>query len=411
MTQIGQQLDFIAANVFRIRDAPWSLVLNTSSITVGAPLSVPVDARLLLDTTPPAGPVVDVGAFRLESGSNQNWQVTVDKELWSFPGGPYRNDVVTAFTSFLQQVQALEGTRLEVGATEVLRTLLAPRIPATFAESLFFAMGFLAQDNPPRCYVDLAPGMRLRIDFQQRQFLPSNFPGPLSGFVGGASVTTTVSSVPRATGGSRLTLDPFLSAARLPALPPSTGGAGGLIDLAATSAAVRHLRLCYPPGAFVDAASGGVATPQGNVTLLGADDLTSLATATTAYYTSGHPSAALVAYFRGRATVVPELPCFVDSSLRYVPLAATFRHVLEPFGVLSRLPNLLDVDGVRSISGAYRRHVPGIDVNALFDTQSRFLPVRVLDVAGTDATGSDMLDFPVLPRDALDTSTIGPGHG
>jgi hypothetical protein len=173
---------------------------------------------------------------------------------------------------------------------------------------------------------------------------------------------------------------------------------------------VRHLRLCYPPGAFVDAASGGLATPQGNVTLLGADDLGTLATATTAYYTSGRPVAPLVAYFRGRATVVPELPCLVGGALRYVPLATTLRHVLEPFGVPARLPGVLDASGARSLSAAYSRQVPGVDVAALFDQQNRYLPVRVVDLAGPDASGADMLDLPVLAGDALDTSTIGPAH-
>jgi hypothetical protein len=411
MTAIGQQIGFVAVNVFRIADAPWSLVLNTSSITVGSPIAVPVDARLLLPGAP-SRPLVDVGAFTLAPAARPGtWQVGISSDLWSFPGGPYRQQTVTAFTSFLRQVQALEGASLQVGATEVLRTLLAPRIPATFAESLFFATGFFAQDNPPRCYVDLSPGMRVRIDFQERQFVPANFPGPLSGFVGGGSLTATVSSIPRAGGGSRLTLSPFLTAARLPAVPPSPGGAGGLIDLAIPPGGVRHLRVCYPPGGFVDPSSGGVAAAKGNVTLLGANDLGTLEDATTAYYTSGQPVAPLVAYFRGRATVVPELPCFVDSAPQYVPLTTTVRHLLEPFGVVSRLPGLLDTAGARSLSGAYRRHVPGVDVGALFDTQNRYLPVRVLDVAGADASGADMLDVPVLARDALDSSTIGPGHG
>jgi hypothetical protein len=360
---------------------------------------------------------VDVGAFRLEAAAQPGTlQVTISQDLWSLSGGPYRNQVVTAFTSFLRQVQALEGTTLQPGATEVLRSLLAPRIPATFAESLFFATGFFAQDNPPRCYVDLSPGMRLRIDFQERQFVPANFPGPLSGFVGGGSLTAMVSSVPHAGGGSRLTLSPFLTAARLPAVPPSPGGAGGLIDLVSAAAGgVRHLRVCYPPGGFVDPSSGGVAAAKGNVTLLGADTLASLEDATTAYYTSGQPSAPLVAFFRGRATVVPELPCFVDSSSQYVPLATTFRHLLEPFGVVSRLPGLLDTAAARSLSNVYRRHVPGIDVGSLFDTQNRYLPVRVLDIAGADASGADMLDVPVLARDALDStairSAVGPAVG
>src|SRR4051794_23846694 len=409
MTQTGQQIAFVAVNVFRIAAAPWSLVLNTGSLTVGSPISVPVDARLLLNATAASGPVVDAGAFKLQSGPGQSWQVTIDKQLWSFTGQS-RDPLLTAYTTFLQGVEGLEGTRLRVGATEVLRALLAPRIPATFAESLFFGTGFVAQDNPPRCYVDLSPGMRLRIDFQQRQFVPANFPGPLSGFVGAGSMAATVSSVPRASGASRLTLDPFLSAARLPPVPPAAGGAGGLIDLAGTSAAVRHLRLCYPPSAFVDAASGGVAAPPANVTLLGADDLATLAAATNAYYTSGRPTAPLVAYFRGRATVVPELPYVVDGALRYVPLATTLRHLLEPFGVPARLPGILDAAGARSLSQAYSRRVPGIDVAALFDQQNRYLPVRVLDLGGADASGADMLDLPVLPGDALDTSSIGPAH-
>src|ERR671939_322386 len=109
MTAIGQQIGFVAVNVFRIADAPWSLVLNTSSISVGSPITVPVDARLFLAAAPPS-PLVDVGAFRLEAGAQPGtWQVTISGDLWSFSGGPYRQQVVTAFTAFLRQVQALEG--------------------------------------------------------------------------------------------------------------------------------------------------------------------------------------------------------------------------------------------------------------------------------------------------------------
>ena len=151
MTQTGQQIAFVAVNVFRIAAAPWSLVLNTGSLTVGSAISVPVDARLLLDTTAASAPVVDAGAFKLLSGPGQSWQVTIDQQSWSF-SGPSRDPLLSAYTTFLQKLEGLEGTRLRVGATEVLRTLLAPRIPATFAEGV---LQFSTRAGPPTLHYEV----------------------------------------------------------------------------------------------------------------------------------------------------------------------------------------------------------------------------------------------------------------
>src|SRR3954452_25554037 len=103
MTAIGQRIGF-GVNVFRIADAPWSLVLSpTSGIPVGSPIAVPVDARLLLAAAT-SGPLADVGAFRLEAAAQPGtWQVTISKDVWSFSGGVYRLQTLRVFTPFLRQ--------------------------------------------------------------------------------------------------------------------------------------------------------------------------------------------------------------------------------------------------------------------------------------------------------------------
>jgi hypothetical protein len=407
----GATIGFPGFNVLRVSGGPWFIVFNPGGLRVGDPIGVPVDQRLVVPRALPAsGTVIDAGMVQLQvrPGNPPSCQVVVQGSVWTFAGASYRAALLSAFDGFLQQAEGLEGGRLRPGGAEALRALLAPRVPATYPESLYLSYGVFSQDNPARGYFDVQPGMRLGFEFEERQFVPPNAgTGLLSGFVGGATVTADVVSRGSPSGAPRLGLDAFFGAVRLPPVPPAAGGAGGIVDLVAATAGVRHLRVCYPARSFPGADGAGTVGAAGNVALLGAPDLATLATATTSYYNSGDAGASLLGYFRGRTVVRAQIPLLVNGTLQYVPVGTTVRQLLEQFRVLPRVPGIVDSNASAALN--YRRYLPGLGVTELYKSDDAYHQLTLADGDGPDASGADVLDLPVLAGDAL--SLPRPGSG
>ena len=403
----GASISFPGFNILRIPAAgPWCIVFNPGSQAVGNPVTIPVDQRLFVAKALPGfrhahRRRVRVAAASGAAGQSAGGQVVLQAGVWTFSGPGYRPALLSAFDAFLQQAEALEASgTLVPGATEALRAMLAPQIPATYAESLYLSYGVFSQDNPPRGYFDVQPGMRLALEFEERQFVPPNAgTGLLSGFVGGPTVVADVVSQGSPSGAPRLGLDTFFSAVRLPPVPPAAGGAGGVVDLVHVTAGLRHLRVCYPAGSFPGADGGGTVGAAGNVALLGAADLATLAAATTSFYNAGNAGSSLVGYFRGRTVIRAHIPLLVNGTeLRYVPVGTTVRQLLERLRVLPRLPGIVDSNASAALN--YRRYLPGLGVSNLYDA-SAYQELTLAAGAGADASGADVLDFPVLAGDAL----------
>ncbi|MGZ4434300.1 MAG: hypothetical protein ACXVW7_11835 [Trebonia sp.] len=396
-------IDFPGFNVLRVSAGPWFIVFNPGRLTVGDPITFGLDDRLFgPQPLPDSGTLIDAGMLQLQvrPGHQPSCRVVLQGSIWTFAGAGYRPALLAAFDEFLQRAEGLERSTLRPGAAEALRALLAPRIPATYAESLYLSHGVFSQDNPARGYFDAQPGMRLALQFEERQFVPPNAgTGLLSGFVGGAAVTTDVVSLGSGSGAPRLGLDAFFSAVRLPPVPPAAGGAGGVIDLLGATAGARHLRVCYPARSFPGADGAGTVGAAANVALLGAADLATLATATNGYYDSGNAGANLVGYFRGRTVIRAQIPLLVNGTqLCHVPVGTTVRQLLEQFRVLPRLPRI--VDGNASAALNYRRYLPGLGVTELYRPDS-YQKLTMADGDGPDSAGADALDFPVLAGDAM----------
>lgn len=403
----GQQLGSPGFHVLRISPGPWFIAFNPGNQNVGDPITVPVDQRLLTAEGLKAyGTLIDAGMFQLQvrQGNPPASEAVVQGSVWTFAGDGYRQAVLSAFDEFLQDAEKLERSTLRPGATEALRALVAPRIPATYAESLYFSYGVFSQDN--RSYVDVQAGMRLGVEFEEWQFVPPDAAtNPLSGFVGGATAVTEVISQAGPSGAPHLGLDAFFAAVRPPRITGTANGAGGVIDLVTITAGLRHLRACYPVS-FPSAGGSGTVGPLGNVALLGAPDLATLATATTNYYNHGDAGASLVGWFRGRAVLRTHIPLLVNGTqLRYVPVGTTVRHLLEPW-VLPRLPGIVDSSASAALN--YRRYLPGLGLAQLYDSHA-YLPVTLANGDGPDSSGADVLDLPVLAGDAL--SLPRPGQG
>ncbi len=330
----------------------------------------------------PAHPLM--GAFAVQAG------------IWTFDGSDLRATVRTAFDDILNQIEAQEGKGLIAGASTIVRAALAVGLPATFAESLYFSYGLVRQASPSaQTYVDITPGMRLRVESQVSQFVaPAGTQGgtpnsPLSnGFVPGSQAVYNVVELAGPSGTTQVGIDAFLAGATVPVVAPNQGGAGGVIDLQSPSLRGRHLRLCYPT-TMPSSDSVGSADPRQNVALIWANDLATLALSTAAYY-QGTSAGAL--FFRGRTVAVPEIACLVNGAPIHVPVGTTVRQVLQQRGALPRVP------GAISAGLEVTRLAPAL--GDLRDCAFRVTPAQITFTAGT-ASLPHPYDVPVLAGDSI----------
>ncbi|HEY6786440.1 MAG TPA: hypothetical protein VI365_03930 [Trebonia sp.] len=342
---------------------------------------------------PPTGALPTSPPFALVAGSNPfAYQVTANSSVWNFDRSPIRPAVRTGFDGFLQ---AMDAAGLKGGRLHQIRGWLAQALPQTFAESLYFRYGF---DASQRC-VELSPGMRLRIDFQSHQSVD---PGTsaLNGFVSSGRSWIEIGQLPGSQGGQVLGFDTFLAQLQGFTVSPSTAGTGGPVDLQGAAYQMPYWRLYYPSVYPSSDGTGFVAAAQ-NPVLIGAPNRAALETAGSQYLSDGTISPTAVGvWFRGRTTVVPEIPVLVQAQLRYVTLGTTLRGLLAGFmplpwlagrvqsGFLSRLNTPLDNDGPHIRWTPLAPYLPvGLDstYNQYSDT---------LDALDLPLVGGDSITFP-----------------
>jgi hypothetical protein len=319
--------------------------------------------------------------------------------VWAFSANGIRAALRTAYLAFLQQVEA-PANGLLPGAMAVLQQAIAQALPLTFAETLYYACGFDAVAG----YVNLQPGMRLRVDFESRQLVSPDPQGLLSGFVG---VGTSYYTIDRLANGVTVPalFDPFLGSMTLPVVAANTGGGAGVIDLQGSRFQQPYVRLFYPP-TFPSSDGGGASGVSQNVVIVGAPSIAKLEEATAAYLRNRDFSGVtgiFWTYFRGRATFIPEVACFVRGAATYVSLGSTVRNLAERF---SPLP----FRQAATIAGfAYRRSIDRIvDAPLQVATIYPYARDNAVNFAYRPASsyqysgGLDCFDLPVLPGDSLD---------
>lgn len=255
-------------------------------------------------------------------------------------GPAARQALAASYADIYTQVEALElGIKALIpGGAEVVAQRIAEALPVALDEVLFYRAGLnpgFGLGNSP--FVDLQPGMRLRVDLAANQFVS---PGsPLNGLVGSGQFFFAINR----DNSQRIVFDTFLSAISAPQSPPPTSiaTASGVIDLQAAGAARRYYRLFYPTQLPAPTAPGDARLTR-NVTLVGADTLADLRAATSAYTQTGDLAAigarVVAVGFRGRAIAVPEIGVYINrqvggdlrySSLAYVPVGTTLRQLLD----------------------------------------------------------------------------------
>ena len=258
------------------------------------------------------------------------------------PTGATATDISTLEADYQTFLTLLESqtTGLIPGALNVVKIRIAERLPMTIDRLLYYYYGLDTTNGA----VDLQGGMRLRVDYQNYQFVHPADKTANTGFVSSGSAYYHLNSslAPTSTGiSSQLSFDPFLLTVQ-PFVKSdiATLGASGIIDVFGAGYEQPYFRLIYPSQLSEVASQGTERVP----TLVGAPTLTALNTATGDFQDSGVvPTTGTdlnVFSFRGRATVIPEIAVFIQGQPVFVPLGTTLRQLCEQsVGVPAALPS------------------------------------------------------------------------
>lgn len=371
--------------------APYELVIGLPQIFVSAPAAASLPAIAPFTLTEAAAPY----AYCL---------TIADDTPWTFDAESIRAGLSTACGAFLDALETLGATAFGL---QTVQAAIARAMPQTFAETLYYTYGFDSASG----VIDLRPGMVLRVEYESYQTLGNAVPDQayLNGFV-----TSAVAHYPIArTAGSDsgfTTLDAFVGwlvaqGGTTVSTPAATdrkqGGGGGLIDSGYAQLRQPFLRLVYP-SAFPGADQTGTAYPEFNALLIAAPTLAALNTATDNMRAGNSVGSGVgTLYFRGRATLVPQIRIWIEGAPRLVSVGTTIGAVLaeramEP--AATPLP-LLGVTMRRGIGPA------PAGAPAVYDAAAA-TPVRLDWVP---AANPAILALPVLGGDRIDFVAVGTG--
>ncbi len=360
----------------------------------------------------------DAGTFKLETNSASTvypYKLTVasDSDAWNFDATS-RSTLATDFLNFIKKMEMPEGTNVLIkgGALAMVRQSIALGLPLLYSEIPRYMYAFNPDDQTGG-YVDLVPGMRLRVDSEVYQSTPPA--NNQAGYITNGSATYEIHSyVDGQSSDLKTGFDAFLSAMQRTTVPSpldsvNSGGAG-VIDLYTSGGRLPYYRLLYP-GSLHDPKYTGLVNQTDLPVILGATNYNTLITATEQYINNGNFSGLtgiFPFFFRGRSIPVPEIAVTLNGEKRWVPVGSTVANLLETEGSLPQLVNAT-VSGFimeRSIGGLTDNTSAAGNVAAKAVTTNR---VR-LEYAVSTFTPAQP-GFFGLPLLAGDLITLGVGGG
>lgn len=306
-------------------------------------------------TNSPDPSKISVNPFIVQKTQSKTYPYTLniaeDSIAWQFDSDSIRDNLKKAYLQFLGNLENPDLCGLKPGALALVRYIVARGLPLTFTETLYYSYGF----NPADGYVNIQPGMRLRIDYQGHQMIgPDPQDKYLNGFVGTGSGYYDVGSYLYGSSGNILKtgFDSFLNLITRYTVDSNEGGAGGIVDVTGNEYRCPYYRLFYP-SEFTSSDSAGAVGVTNNVAVFGADSYTDLETATNIYLKNGnfYGASGISTFFRGRVVIVPEILCFMQSTPLYVPVGTTIRQLVERFTSLPMVEDIIisDLEYTRSI--------------------------------------------------------------
>lgn len=291
----------------------------------------------------------EAGTFKLETNSASEvypykLTVTANSDAWKFDPAS-RGNLASDFLDFMKKMEMPDGANVMIkgGALTMVRQSITLGLPLLYSEISRYMYAF-DPDEHTGGYVDLVPGMRLRVDSESYQSTPPS--NNQAGYITNNSACYEIHSyVDGQSSDLNTGFDAFLSAMQrttvpspIPAGTVNNGGAG-VIDLYAGGGRLPYFRLLYP-GSIHDPKYTGLVSQSDLPVILGAVSYNRLLTATEQYINSGNFGDLTGLYpffFRGRNIPVPELAVSVNGQKRWVPLGSTVANLLETEGALPQL--------------------------------------------------------------------------
>ena len=234
------------------------------------------------------------------------------------------NGLWDSFNKFRQALEGLPPACLVSGGAAIIANRIAQALPLSYPGTSLFAYGL----NTASRYIDLLPGMSLRVDYGTYQYInPSTVVGGnRNAYTGTGSTRFQIRR--RADGliGFNAFTDALSSFQMVMGNPPQISG---LLDLEARGNNMGYCRLIYPPQ--IDNVVTTKTAPDGarNVTLIMAETLSDLETATGNYIKEGScDGVGQCLFFSGRCAAYPEITVMLNGSPVIVPLGTTLKDVI-----------------------------------------------------------------------------------
>ncbi|PTS74831.1 hypothetical protein [Stenotrophomonas sp. HMWF023] len=376
------------------------VTLYLPDIGAGTPLTTPLPQKGAFTLGANTDPARNSAAYPYTltisntSGTNNPWAFA--------PAQTVRTGLAGDVAAFLKEVESAGA--VPWGIVQ-LQQVLGRAFPQTFAEQLYYAFGLaFPQAGVPQGYVDLRPGMVLRVVPNPYQSVPGQTQASwLSGYVGAASIDYDIGSVISANGAWSAGFDAFLGQlvgnGALSVTPPVARPTDGLeqgvaeaADLYFPTFAQSFYRL-FVPQALLSPSGPGSVVATDNFVLAAAPSYAGISSATSA------PSAsANVAYFRGRAVLKACLRVTFDGVERVVPVGTTLGNLLEQYGRLGAATPapLTGVRLDRGLGGAVLDPLaatPALSAPVMLDWQAKSAAVY--------APGWGFSALPLLPGDRI----------
>jgi hypothetical protein len=362
-----------------------------------------------LGTTP-----IESGPFKIEpSGVTAlpyKLTIAASASVWTFNTVAIRPLLQEAYVAFLKAVEKPPVGNVP-GASAygitLVQSAIASALPQTFAEQLYYNFGFSTSTNAGAGYIDLRPGMIVRVTASDFINIPGTPPSWVNGYGAGAPLDFEIGSYNAGTNW-RTGFDSFLSTlsslgalgVTTPALSGSYTQAGlaGAVDLYYPQFIQPFYRL-YIPSAINVAWGQGTNSTQTNFTLVAAANYADLQA------TNVNPSTTATAYFRGRTTVQVMIKVMVNGVERLVPVGATLGNLLEQLNM-----RLAATSGLFNSLRIYRSVTAAITSTTLSTSLAPQLELRVdWNGLSTYAMGNGLnaMSVPLLPGDQVFTDKTG----
>jgi hypothetical protein len=338
--------------------------------------------------------------------------IAADASVWTFDTTAVRTALQTAYTTFLTTLEKPSQTL--AGASPygifLVQEAIARMMPQSFDEQLYYNFGFSLATTAGAAYVDLRPGMVLRVALGDYVSInEQQLPSWLNGYVGASVFDFEIGSY-QASGAWRVGFDGFLNqlashnALQVPAPFKSTSGTGQ--SGVAAGADLYYSQFQQPfyrmfvPASLLSPSS----TTNGNQASLNFA-VVAAATYTLVNGSSPNPQQYATAYFRGRTTLEALIRVQVDGVGRLAPVGTSLGNLVEqlrqrPAGATGR--GL----GTRLLRGSG----PGPTSLTLTDSIPETLEVMLSWDGGVvygPGAGYDGFSLPLLAGDQIFTAVAG----